>query len=334
MTSKTIITVLLMVSFSALFNGHDANARDAYCLQQMYSGTWKLVSGDVTITLSLQQMPPSSSPNRTDGASAQLSNEEAGDAVYGYKFRKPAGWNHQNGEGYILLGSNTVPGLISVFPHQSATMQAMMIEMQQGLQDEGISLTVSSQVEQKSTNMASVNCQGTVQGEQAKGYCLGVLSPNGGGIYILAVSTPDKLGNDIIAAANAIGQNTIFSKPSAGDQSLVTHFSGEWVYTTGYRTDWMMFYPDGTYSDQYEASYSGNFEDGGGNVTGNWGALGQESNRGRWNVQGNKDAGVITVIESDGSQSRYEYRVFTERGEKYYHEYLFNGYHYRKNKAY
>ena len=209
-----------------------------------------------------------------------------------------------------------------------------MVEIQQGLQEEGISLSVSSQVEQRSSNSVSVFCQGVVQGEQAKGYCLGVLSPNGGGIYVLAVSTPDKLGNEIIAAANTIGQNATFFKPSAGDQNLVRHFAGEWMYTTGYRTEWMMFYPDGTYSDQYEASYGGDFTDGAGNVTGNWGAVGQDSNRGRWTVQGNKDSGVITVINPDGSQTRYDYRVFVERGEKFYWEYLFNGYHYRKNKAY
>lgn len=275
--------------------------------------------------------PPS---NLSTNQTAQVGNEEAGDEIYGYKFRKPAGWNHQNNEGYILLGSNTIPGLILVFPHQSNSMQAMMVEMQQGLQEEGISLSVSSQVEQRSAVMASVFCQGIVQGEQAKGYCLGVLSQQGGGIYILAVSTPDKLGNDIIAAANTIGQNTSFFKPKTGDADLVKHFAGEWAWTNGYRTDWMMFYPDGSYSDQYEASYSGDFTDGGGNVTGNWGAANQSRNRGRWTVQGNKDAGVITVIKPDGSQTRYEYRVFVERGEKFYWEYMFNGTHYRKNKAY
>ena len=282
----------------------------------------------------MTQAPPSPSSNLSTNQTTQISNEEAGDEIYGYKFRKPAGWNHQKGEGYIMLGSNTIPGLILVLPHQSNDMVAMTAEMQQGLQDEGISLNLSSQVEQKAANMASAFCQGIVQGEQAKGYCLGVLSPQGGGIYILAISTPDKFGNDIIAAANTIGQNAVFSKPSAGDQSLVKHFAGEWMWTNGYRTEWMMFFPDGTYSDQYEASYSGNFTDGGGNVTGNWGAMNQDSNRGRWTIQGTKDAGVITVVNTDGSQTRYDYKVFVEKGEKFYWEYMLNGYHYRKNKAY
>ena len=182
--------------------------------------------------------------------------------------------------------------------------------------------------------MASAFYQGIVQGEQARGYGIGVLSPYGGGIFILALSTPEKLGNDIMAAANSISLNTTFSKQSAGDQNLVKHFAGEWAWTNGYRTEWMTFYPNGSYSDQSEASYSGNMSDGSGNVTGNWGAASQNSNLGRWTVQGTKDAGVIIVINNDGGQTRYNYSVFVERGEKFYWEYMFNGYHYRKQKAF
>jgi hypothetical protein len=72
--------------------------------------------------------------------------------------------------------------------------------------------------------------------------------------------------------------------------------------------------------------------DGSGNITGNWGVAGQNSNRGRWSIQGSIDSGTITVTNPDGSQDRYEYRVFVERGEKYYREYMFNSYHYRKQK--
>ncbi|MEN8228648.1 MAG: hypothetical protein ABFS38_10880 [Bacteroidota bacterium] len=41
---------------------------------------------------------------------------------------------------------------------------------------------------------------------------------------------------------------------------------------------------------------------------------------------------MITVISPDGTQTRYEYNVFVERGEKYYREYKFNGYLYQKQK--
>ncbi len=58
---------------------------------------------------------------------------------------------------------------------------------------------------------------GSVQGEQARGYGIGLLSQYGGGIFVLAVSTPQKLGQDIIAAADYLAQNTHFSKRETGD---------------------------------------------------------------------------------------------------------------------
>ena len=255
-------------------------------------------------------------------------SEVVKDDMNGYSFNKPDGWVHQQGDGQILLGSNTIAGLISVFPHKVGTVQELQGLMYQGIQEEGVFLSISGGLEQQTGQMITGTYSGSVQGEQAKGYGIGLLSPHGGGIFILAVSTPDKLGQEIIVAANSIAEHTSFQKQTAGSDDLVRHFAGEWAWTNGYRTEWMTFFPDGSYSDQSEASYSGNFSDG----SGSWGAVGQDSNRGRWSVRGNRDAGVITVVNPEGSQSNYEYKVFIERGEKYYREYLFNGYHYQKQK--
>ncbi len=211
--------------------------------------------------------PPSNPPPPIKPGSEQLR-----DAINGYSFTVPEGWVHQKADGQILMGSHTIPGIISVSPHQARSMQELQGLMSQGLQEEGIYLTPDGAFQQRYQNMASGYYKGSVQGEQARGYLIGVLSPHGGGLYILALSTPEKLG-------------------------------------------------------QSEASYSGDLSGGG-----NWGVASQDSNRGRWTIQGTIDSGVITVISPDGTQTRYEYHVFIERGEKYYREYKFNGYLYQKQK--
>ncbi len=296
----------------------------------------------LVLSRSSQQSAPSQPPSQVQASpieqmpttqpESQSSNIKPGtelvkDNINGYSFTKPNGWVHQQGEGQILLGSNTIPGLISVFPHQAGNMRELQGLMREGIQEEGVFLSLGGEIQQQGSNMITGYYDGSVQGEQARGYGIGLLSQYGGGIFVLAVSTPQKLGQDIIAAADYLAQNTHFSKRETGDADLVRHFSGEWSWTNGYRTEWMTFFPDGTYSDQSEASYSGNLSDGG-----SWGVANQNSNRGRWSVQGTRDSGVITVINTDGSQTRYEYRVFVERGEKYYREYLLNGYHYAKQK--
>lgn len=259
-------------------------------------------------------------------------SEQVRDAINGYSFNVPDGWVHQQADGEILLGSHTIAGIISVSPHQAKSMQELQGLMSQGLQEEGIYLMPDGAFQQQTQNRITGYYKGSVQGTQAKGYLLALLSPHGGGAYILALSTPDKLGQEIETAATYLASTTQFSKRETGDTDLVRHFAGEWAWSNGYRSEWMTFFPDGTFSDQSEASYSGNMTDGSGNVTGNWGVAGENSSRGRWNIQGTIDSGVITVISPDGSQTRYEYNVFVERGEKYYREYLLNGYHYQKQK--
>ena len=67
-----------------------------YAQQHNYSGTYTKVSGDVTKTdpATSQGISPgtsSSNVNLSTNQTTQISNEEAGDETYGYKFRKPAG---------------------------------------------------------------------------------------------------------------------------------------------------------------------------------------------------------------------------------------------------
>jgi len=279
--------------------------------------------------VNMQAAAPSPSNTLSD---VKPGSEQVKDAINGYIFNVPKGWVHQQADGQILMGSNTIPGIISVSPHQAKSLQELQDLMSQGLQEEGVYLMPDGAFQQQAQNRISGYYKGSVQGTQAKGYLVALLSPNGGGVYILALSTPDMLGEEIEAAAKYLASNTQFIKRETGDADLIRHFAGEWAWSNGYRTEWMTFFPDGTFSDQSEASYSGNTTDGSGNVTGNWGVAGENSSRGRWNIQGTIDSGVITVTSPDGTQTRYEYNVFVERGEKYYKEYMFNRYHYQKQK--
>jgi hypothetical protein len=129
-------------------------------------------------------------------------------------------------------------------------------------------------------------------------------------------------------AAEMIGSDLIYFKQNISD--MMRHFAGTWTKFTSNTSTWITFHPDGTYSEQYESSYSGNFDDQLGNVTGNWGATGQESDRGRWTVQGNMDEGRIIVRYANGNEIVYNYRVNIEKGQKYYNNYYLNGEFYFK----
>ncbi len=255
------------------------------------------------------------------------SDAEAGNASLGFKFIPPEGWISQTTAEGVLLGHNTVAGLILVIPHQAQSVALMQQEMREGMQDEGTYLMLSGEITSLNDNALIADYEGYADGTSVKGKGIGVVSPDGGGAYIIAVTTPEMLGNDLINAAKTIAGNLHFVKMETSD--LMNYFSGKWsTFTTNTSTD-IYLYPNGVYSEYYESSYSGTFQDGGVS-SGSWGAGGQSNDSGRWSVQGTRDSGTLTIITPDGERQVVEYHVHIENGQTYYNEYWFNGSLYSK----
>lgn len=254
------------------------------------------------------------------------SGNEIGDPAWGFKLIPPAGWTHQQALDGIILGHNTIAGIILVFPHMLKDMQGVQQELYKGIQEEGSYLSINGNLSTLENNILSGDYNGVMDGQQVKAKGFGTLSPYGGGAFVIAVSTPDKLGYEIVRDAQTIASDLIYEKINIS--GLTNHFAGKWVNFTTNTSTWIQLYPDGTYDEQYESSYSGDYD----NDAGNWGAYGGESAKGRWTVQGNRDSGRIVVHMSNGNEIVYEYRVHEERGEKYYTEYWFNGKLYSKSR--
>jgi hypothetical protein len=287
-----------------------------------------------SVSTAISQTPANSLTSTSTYAgtqgNSQIGQGEVGDPSWGFKFKPPAGWVHQQtGEG-VVLGHNTIAGMILVIPHMSENMQQMQEEMMQGLQEGGSYLSPSGILQNTAQNILSGDYAGTMDGTQVKARGFGILSPNGGGAYLIAVSTPESLSGELVGAAESITRNIRYFKVDVSD--LARHFAGTWSHFTTNTSTWITFHPDGTYSDEYEASYSGNLTDGAGTQTGNWGTAGQDSGRGRWTVRGTKDAGTIIVRKANGKEVYYEYRVNQKDGRKYYWEYYFNGDFYMKKE--
>ena len=136
------------------------------------------------------------------------------------------------------------------------------------------------------------------------------------------------LGDELINAAGSISGSVEYIKLDVSD--LMRHFAGNWATHSTYSSSYICFCPDGTYSDKYEASVSGEYTDDGGNYEGSWNVMDGDQNQGRWTVRGTKDQGTIIVQLSNGEVLEYEYSVHIEDGYKYYSEYYFNGNLYSK----
>jgi hypothetical protein len=257
----------------------------------------------------------------------QNASGEVGGASWGFTFVPPEGWVSQVTTDWILLGHNSIAGLIIIMPHQAQSIAQMQMEMKEGLQEEGTNLQLSGSINTLKENSLIGDYEGYLDGTVAKAKCIGVLSPNGGGAYIIAASTPEMYSESLVNAAKEVAGNMTFIK--MGTTELVNHFAGKWTtFTTNTSTD-IYLYPNGVYSEYYEASYSGGFEDGGTN-TGNWGANNQSNDTGKWTVRGSIEKGTIIIDMQNGEQYTIEYQVHVENGQTYYGEYWFNGSLYSK----
>ena len=263
-------------------------------------------------------------------ASPDIGPGEVGDPNMGFKFKLPTGWKAGKVEGKIILGHDTIAGMVVVMPHMAASFQEVQAQMQSGLSEEGVQLALTGALQPLGSNAVAGEYSGIADGQAVKARGIGTFSPHGGGAYIVALTVPDKYGPQLSSIADAVAQSMVYFKVDVSE--LVRHFAGTWASYANNTLSNMTLAPDGRYFDRYESSYSGDFTNELGDVTGNWGAVGQDKNQGRWTVRGNKQQGVIIVTSQDGTVRELQYRVFVEKGETYWREYIINGSHYIKQK--
>jgi hypothetical protein len=258
--------------------------------------------------------------------SAKIGRGMAGNTFWGFKFKPPAGWKFRQDNEGVLLGHDTIAGAIIVFPHYLTGIRAVNAQMQQGLHEKGTSIRPTGAISARGKNMLVTECGGTTEGQSAKGYAIGTLSPYEGGAFILALTTPAKYGAPLRKAAEAIARNMRYFKTN--DAKLARIFVGRWANYSGNNQGGTLrnytFRADGTFGDDRETSYNINTPDS------NIGAYGRGGGRARWKVRGGERQGRILLIFPNGNQNHIDYRVHVQRGQTYWREYFFNGRLFRK----
>jgi hypothetical protein len=251
--------------------------------------------------------------------------EEVGNSAWGFSFSIPQGWLYQQTEEGVVLGHNTIAGMILVMPHMSSSLQEVKAEMEGGMVEEGLQLYLKSRLSPIGNNIIAGEYEGTADFQQVKAHCLGTLSPHGGGAFIIALTTPEQYGVSLTRPADSIAKSMRYTRAEASD--LIAHFAGTWANYSGSTLTSVTLAPNGDYFSQSESSYSGNLSGGGA-----WSTYGQNQADGRWTARGNRERGTIIITYRDGSREIINYQVFVEKGQVYWNEYLFDSVHYSKQK--
>ncbi len=272
--------------------------------------------------------PPAAAPATPAPAPAAVPGGSIGNPNWGFNFQAPSGWKHQASAQGVILGHDSIAGMILVLPHLLRGAQEVQAQLQQGMDETELQLRLTSGLQAVGQNAWAGDYSGMYQGQSVLARGVGTASPHGGGAFIIALTTPAKYGPQLRAAAEAITGSMRYFPVDVSD--LVAHFAGTWAHTTGYRTDWITLHPDGTYKNQYEAGYSGDLTDGAGTQTGQWGATGTSRSTARWTIRGTRKQGIIFVTFPDGTVTELQYRVYVEKGRTYWREYVINGRLYSK----
>jgi hypothetical protein len=271
--------------------------------------------------------PQSAIPLQTRPQEAQQAGGEGNvisDPQRGFSFTAPAGWKAQEQQDAYLLGSDTDKGFIAIMPHDYGSIQQMSAEAGQGITDEGsgIQLQPVSEFQQVGKNGLAGEFSGMVQGKMARACAIGLISPNGGGITILAAVEAGSYSDTYPQLVQAIASTVTFMRAEAGggptDMSLMKYFAGKYYSYTSGSTIYgsagterqVMLCPNGQFSDSSESSASGQ----------GWGGAGTRQGAARWQIQGNKTQGTITITRPDGRTEPVQYQVTAEEG-----VILFNG---------
>lgn len=142
----------------------------------------------------------------------------------GVSFTIPNGWMGQEAEMGYMMGSNNVPGLILMLPHdQSYNLEQIKAQAQAGLNEgNGTNLQLAGQLTPLGKGAVGGEFTGTLEWQAAKAYIIGMTNPHGLGLTILAITTSDKYNDQYPGYAKAVMNSVQFRQPESKEDI------GEW----------------------------------------------------------------------------------------------------------
>jgi len=180
----------------------------------------------------------------------------------------------------------------------------MQAEMNEGIHEEGNNLNVKQGTLKSAGNqIISATYTGFMDGSRVKGISFGLLSPYGGGAYVLAIATPEVFGNELVKAAEQSVKNISFFKQKV-DLELLELFAGKWTTMTKNTNTSFCLCKDGSFNENSETSYSGNDAN---NVGGVWQSANNSQSSGRWTLKGDKMEGQFIITFQNGKTAIYNY---------------------------
>jgi len=227
---------------------------------------------------------------------------------YGYSFKSPDGWIHQDVQnGSHLFGSNTLPGLIAVYPHAHDSKEAIRAYTQaNGIEEEGMLLFPEGSIDNFSTNGIIGTFTGWAEGSAIKAAMISLFSPHGGGVSIMVITSPDKFDDSYLVLARSIANSVslylpIESDPAKAWRTGLSNKKLTYLNTTSNMTEktTLLLYENGRFIYGDQSSYSSR------DYTSDFYTASQSEDGGKWKILGDGQAIQLQLTYNDGSISQY-----------------------------
>ena len=281
-------------------------------------------------TSSYRPVPQAAAPQSRAPA---MNGRTISDVQAGVAFTVPSGWTATSNEDGYLLVSKTYKGLIVVTTNPYHSLQELQEGAGEGIVNEktGVQLMPSSQNEQIGSNGLGAVFSGQVNGQAAKAYVAGLVSPHPGavGVTIIAMTSEEAYDSQYPAWAKSIAASVRFSSPRV-DRALMAWFSAKYWYHSGSSSSYGGISHDKTWTFCADGRFTYYSEDSA-SVTGMYGSASSDNSQGTWTIRGNKGKGMIFltftkpanlgereleyVATGDGQDMSFEGQIFHWKSE-------------------
>jgi hypothetical protein len=222
---------------------------------------------------------------------------------WGLSFVVPPGWKVGERQGFLLMGSDTEAGLIIVRLARRATLEQLVQEYGEGMQEEGLQLMPTMQAQEfpaGQNRAVAGELAGTAQdGAQIRARTIAVASPFGDAAVVLGMTTEEKYSG-LKPRVESIASSFSFTQPQA--PPVLEAIAGQWFYIStssfGSSERYLNLCSDGRFSERSDIYSSG----------GAGTAYGERGNTAQWSAEGDANQGTVTVTYPNGETSQFQYQ--------------------------
>jgi hypothetical protein len=222
---------------------------------------------------------------------------------WGISFALPPGWKVGERQGLLLMGSDTEAGLIILRLVRRTSLQQLVEDYGEGMQEEGLQLmptTAAQQFPASTYQAVAGELAGIAQdGARIRARAIAVASPFGDAAVVLGMTTEEKYPG-LKPRVESIASSFQFSRPQA--PPVLEAIAGQYFYisssTFGSSERYLNLCSDGRFSERgdiYSSGHAGT-------------AYGESGGAAQWTAEGDESQGVVNVTHPNGETTQFEYR--------------------------